>query len=116
MQGVALKGTDAQPAASAVQYSVIVPCYNEADNVAVLTWLLRDALGKLNVSWEVVFVDDASPDGTAAAVLQLQVALGPELVRLVRRPAKLGLGSAYASGLAEARGQLIVLMDAGGTA
>ncbi|GLC42578.1 hypothetical protein PLESTB_001115900 [Pleodorina starrii] len=93
------------------EYSIIVPTYNERENVAILVWLLHKYLAHV-ATFEVVFVDDASPDGTAAAVARLQTVYGPTRVRLVTRPAKLGLGSAYAAGLAAASGAFIILMDA----
>ena len=43
--------------------TVVVPCYNERQNVAILVSRLADALA--GIAWEVVFVDDNSPDGTA---------------------------------------------------
>lgn len=102
------------PAPPAVTYSVIVPTYNERENVAVLAWLLIKALaGVPAASFELVVVDDSSPDGTQEVVQQLQAALGDRLaIQLVARPAKLGLGSAYAAGLCVARGDFVVLMDA----
>ncbi|PNH03111.1 Dolichol-phosphate mannosyltransferase, partial [Tetrabaena socialis] len=102
----------AAPAGSAPDFSIILPTFNERDNVPVLLWLLLGALDPLAVTFEAVFVDDASPDGTADAVRALQAAFGSHLVRLVSRPRKLGLGSAYAAGLAASRGRFIVLMDA----
>jgi dolichol-phosphate mannosyltransferase len=99
------------PSPSPPEYSIIVPTYNERENVSVLTWLLHKYLADL-VSFEVVFVDDNSPDGTADAVVRLQAVYGAARVRLVCRPGKMGLGSAYASGLAAAAGRFIVLMDA----
>ncbi|GIL63661.1 hypothetical protein Vafri_17688 [Volvox africanus] len=93
------------------EYSVIVPTFNERENVAVLVWLLHKYLSDL-VSFEIVFVDDSSPDGTADAIAQLQLVYGTARVQLVRRPGKLGLGSAYAAGLASSSGHFIVLMDA----
>ncbi|KXZ48592.1 hypothetical protein GPECTOR_26g495 [Gonium pectorale] len=95
-----------------VEYSIIVPTYNERENVGALLWILRAELAALAVSYEVVFVDDNSPDGTADAVRELQAAFGPELVHLVSRPGKQGLGSAYAAGLREANGEFVILMDA----
>jgi glycosyltransferase involved in cell wall biosynthesis len=71
---------------------VILPTYNERDNVARL-------LGKLlraSESIDVLVVDDSSPDGTAAAVRELQ--RSTSRVRLIERPKKMGLGSAYLLG------------------
>jgi dolichol-phosphate mannosyltransferase len=109
----------------AVAYSVIVPTYNERENIPILAALLAEALGHQDpdhhdidqnrnnpLSWELVVVDDASPDGTADAVRRLQACFPPGCIVLAERPAKLGLGSAYRHGLAHSRGQWVALMDA----
>ncbi|KAG1655814.1 hypothetical protein FOA52_008377 [Chlamydomonas sp. UWO 241] len=91
--------------------SVIVPTYNEALNLPILAWLLHEHLHGL-VDYEVVVVDDASPDGTADVAMRLAASMPQLRLRLVSRPGKLGLGSAYARGLAECKGGLVLLMDA----
>jgi dolichol-phosphate mannosyltransferase len=107
-----------QPAAAAAppppQLSIIVPTYNERDNVPLLLWLIHETCSAHGIAYEVVVVDDASPDGTAAAVRQMQRLLGAQqqAVALVSRPGKQGLGTAYAAGLAAARAPWVVLMDA----
>ncbi|MGH2378388.1 MAG: polyprenol monophosphomannose synthase [Candidatus Limnocylindria bacterium] len=86
--------------------SVVVPTYNEAETLPVLARRLFAALG--GREWELVVVDDGSPDGTA----DLAAALAPDLpVRVVRRPGKLGLASAVVDGFAAARGDTLVVMD-----
>ena len=89
--------------------SIVVPTYNERDNVEALCRGLRDAL---EPAWdyEIIFVDDNSPDGTHEVVIRL----GEEdsRVRLIRRPGKLGLGSAVSTGFAQATGDYWVMMDA----
>src|SRR3990170_2974847 len=87
--------------------SIVVPTYNEAQTVPVLARRLQGALGE--GEWELVVVDDGSPDGTA----DIAASLAPELpVRVVRRPGKLGLASAAMDGWAEARGDVLAVMDA----
>jgi dolichol-phosphate mannosyltransferase len=71
---------------------IVIPTYNEADNIARLIRAVREALPIADL----LIVDDASPDGTAAIVEGL--AQDDERVRLLRRAAKLGLGSAYVAG------------------
>lgn len=95
-------------------YSIIAPTYNEAENVPLLVALLREACGAAGIDYELVVVDDASPDGTADVVRALQACYdgGEGRLVLVTRPGKLGLGSAYAAGLAVARGEWVLLMDA----
>lgn len=65
---------------------------------------------KLNM--EVVIVDDNSPDKTQDVVKELQRVYGEEKIKLLARPGKMGLGSAYIDGLKKASGNFIILMDA----
>lgn len=87
--------------------SVVVPTYNEAATVPQLAARLAAALpGR---QWELVVVDDGSPDGTA----DIAERLAPRLpLRVVRRLRKLGLASAVIDGFRAARGDLLVVMDA----
>ncbi|KAM0928108.1 hypothetical protein ACQ4PT_002275 [Festuca glaucescens] len=92
------------------EYSIIVPTYNERLNVALIVYLifkhLRDA------KFEIIIVDDGSPDGTQDIVKQLQQVYGEDRVLLRARPRKLGLGTAYIHGLKHASGDFVVIMDA----
>lgn len=92
--------------------SVILPTYNERENVAVAIWLIDRAFKDLPNPYEVVVVDDASPDGTQEVVKQVRSVLGENKVVLRPREGKLGLGSAYAHGLAHATGRFVIVMDA----
>lgn len=90
---------------------VVIPTYNEAENVRPLTRALFDlALADLHV----LIVDDASPDGTGAVADQLQAEY-PGRLHVIHRPDKLGLGTAYVTGFRYALdhgAQYIVQMDA----
>lgn len=87
--------------------SIVVPTYNEAATIPHLASRLAAALA--DRSWELVVVDDGSPDGTADIAERLAPAIP---VRVVRRPGKLGLASAVVDGFAAARGDVLVVMDA----
>ena len=63
-------------------------------------------------NWEVVLVDDNSPDGTLDVAKQLQKIYGESKLVLKPREGKLGLGSAYVHGLKFARGEFVFIMDA----
>ncbi|KAL2649240.1 hypothetical protein R1flu_017368 [Riccia fluitans] len=93
-------------------YSILVPTYNERLNIALLCYLLFKTLNDLDVDFEVIVVDDASPDNTQDVVRQLQRVYGEDKILLRPRVAKLGLGTAYVHGLKHASGDYIVIMDA----
>lgn len=65
---------------------------------------------KLN--YEIIVIDDASPDGTLEVAKRLQRIFGEDKILLRPREAKLGLGTAYIHGLKHANGEFIVIMDA----
>eukprot|EP00850_Spirogloea_muscicola_P010931 SM000066S20406 [mRNA] locus=s66:185447:188434:+ [translate_table: standard] len=95
-----------------VLLSVLLPTYNERRNIALVAVLLVEALDPLGIGYEIVVVDDNSPDGTQDVVRQLQRLYGEDRLLLRPRPGKLGLGTAYAHGLKYALGELIIIMDA----
>ena len=90
---------------------VVLPTYNEHDTIAPLLAELRARLGP---AARILVVDDSSPDGTGARVLEV-MARDPG-VELLTRPAKLGLASAYQTALRsvldEGREDCVVTMDA----
>ena len=87
--------------------SVVVPTYNEAGSVPKLAARLHAALA--GREWELVIVDDGSPDGTA----DIAAGLAPAIpVHVVRRAGKSGLASAVVAGFGAANGDTLVVMDA----
>ena len=93
-------------------YSVILPTYNERENLPIIFYLLDKTFETHKLKYEVVIVDDSSPDGTLQVAEAIQKSFGESKVTIVSRKGKLGLGSAYSAGLAKAKGERIVLMDA----
>jgi glycosyltransferase involved in cell wall biosynthesis len=89
--------------------SIIVPLYNEQDNVARLCAVTRDALTRMKRSYELVLVDDGSRDGTCDAAAA--IARSDERVRLVVLARNCGQTAAMAAGMAHARGKYLVTMD-----
>lgn len=89
--------------------SVVVPTYNERENVQRLLDGIRDHMAG-RWPYEVIIVDDNSPDGTAEVVRQ--AAKRDPAVKLLLRPEKLGLGSAVVAGFRIAQGDQLVMMDA----
>ncbi|KAF7340268.1 Dolichol-phosphate mannosyltransferase subunit 1 [Mycena venus] len=53
------------------KYSVILPTYNERKNLPIIVWLLANVFEKHQLAWEIIVVDDASPDGTQEVARQL---------------------------------------------
>ena len=87
--------------------SIVTPTYNEAGSIPLLAERLHAALA--GREWELVVVDDGSPDGTA----DIAEALAPRIpVRVVRRAGKAGLASAVVAGFDAARGDVLLVMDA----
>jgi dolichol-phosphate mannosyltransferase len=89
------------------QLSVVVPTYNEAGNIPMIYDGLAQALA--GHAWELVVVDDDSPDGTADAVRAL--ARQHDNVRCIQRVQERGLASAVHWGVQAAHGEVIVVMD-----
>ncbi|GIX63412.1 dolichol-phosphate-mannose synthase family protein [Babesia caballi] len=92
--------------------SVILASYNEKDNLPYIVYLLIDVLRSLDLKYEILLVDDSSPDGTADVYAELQALFPSVNLKLLRRPGKLGLGSAYMDGLAHTSHDFILIMDA----
>ena len=87
--------------------SVIVPCYNEAANVGPLVAKLDEALR--GISWEVIFVDDNSPDGTADS--RQTIGSTDARVRCIRRIGRRGLASAVVEGALASSAPYVAVMD-----
>lgn len=87
--------------------TLVIPCYNEAPNVAPLIAGVTRALE--GVKWEIVFVDDDSPDGTSQEVER--AAQSDPRVRLIRRVGRRGLSSAVIEGALSSTAPVIAVMD-----
>jgi dolichol-phosphate mannosyltransferase len=95
-------------AARAAELSVIVPTYNESENVPLLVAKLGAALA--GIDWEVIFVDDDSRDGTARIARSLAQSSGGR-VRVVQRIGRRGLSSACVEGALASSAPYIAVMD-----
>ena len=89
------------------ELAVIVPTFNERENVEPLAAALDDALR--GVDYEVIFVDDDSPDGTAALVRQ--VAQGNPRIRVLHRVNRRGLASATIEGMLASSAPYLAVID-----
>lgn len=90
--------------------SVVVPIYNEVENVGPLCARLREVLSRLGRSYEVILVDDGSTDGTWAKLKEQ--AAGWRQLRLIRFRRNFGQTAAMSAGIHAARGDVIVTLDA----
>lgn len=97
---------------SGSRYSVILPTYNERSNLPIIVYLIAKTFTTHNLDWEVIIVDDASPDGTQEIAKQLIKVYGHQRVQLRPRAGKLGLGTAYIHGLEYVTGEFVIIMDA----
>ncbi|MBB3882299.1 glycosyltransferase [Acetobacter oeni] len=93
--------------AGSPEITVVVPCYREADNVRPLVSALEIALAGRD--WEVIFVDDNSPDGTIEVIRQL--AWANWRVRGISRIGRRGLSSAVIEGALASSARFIAVMD-----
>lgn len=94
--------------------SIVLPTYNERRNLPILVHMLMEELSrpnKLHSRFEIIIVDDNSPDGTGTMANKLASVYGCDLIRVYSRPGKLGLGTAYQHALQYCRGDWVILMD-----
>jgi dolichol-phosphate mannosyltransferase len=103
---------DARPvsarAAATPLLSIVVPTFDEKDNVEELVRRIERALG--GTQWEILFVDDDSPDGTAEAVRSL--AKRDSRVRCLQRIGRRGLSSACVEGILAGSSPYVAVIDA----
>ncbi|MCC6890201.1 MAG: glycosyltransferase family 2 protein [Hyphomicrobiales bacterium] len=97
------------PSSDPVVLSIVLPAYNEADNVAPMISALKRVLTPMGCA-EILFVDDGSTDGTLTA-LRIAAA-GDSTVRYLAFTRNFGHEAALRAGLRQARGQAVVVMDA----
>jgi dolichol-phosphate mannosyltransferase len=94
--------------ASVPEVTIVVPTFNERDNVSPLLELIGAALAEIR--WEIIFVDDDSPDGTATAVREL--AQRDPRVRCIQRIGRRGLSTACIEGILASSSPFVAVMDA----
>jgi dolichol-phosphate mannosyltransferase len=87
--------------------TVVVPTFNESENVPVL--VERVSLSLMNFDWELVFVDDNSPDATSAVAKRL--GQRNARVRCIRRVGRRGLAGAFLEGALSSQAQFVAVMD-----
>lgn len=93
-----------------VHLSIVIPTYNEASRLPQTIREIIPFLQKLQNTFEVIIVDDSSPDGTGSLVLEL--AKETTEIRLLMQKRRLGKGAAVRRGCLEATGDFVLFMDA----
>jgi len=89
--------------------SIIIPTYNERENLPVLIRKIARVFKQDKIDGKVVVVDDNSPDGTGEIAENLKKKY--KFLKVIHRHAKLGLGSAYVAGFQATDGELVFTMD-----
>jgi dolichol-phosphate mannosyltransferase len=93
--------------AGSPELSIVVPCYRERPNVRPMVERVAAALP--GIAWEIIFVDDNSPDGTAEAARS--IARTDPRVRCIRRIGRRGLSSAVIEGALSSSADFVAVMD-----
>src|SRR5215213_2977891 len=88
--------------------TVLLPSFNEEDAIGPVIGEIREALKDWRGTYEILIVDDASTDQTAARAVA-------ENVRVLRRPENGGSGASRKTGTRAARGRVVAMLDADGT-
>lgn len=91
--------------------SVVIPVYNERENLPLLYAALIDSLAALGKTWEALLVNDGSQDGSSE-VLKSLAEQDPEHIRVIELRRNFGQTAAIAAGIDYATGEIVVLMDA----
>src|SRR3954471_19781225 len=92
-----------------MKLSIVIPVYNEVENVDALVGAIKTALEPVRYEYELIAVDDGSTDGTRDALARL-VAANPQL-RVVELRRNYGQTAAMSAGIEHASGEVIVTID-----
>ncbi len=92
-----------------IELSIVVPMYNEAENIETTVNLIADSMKDFRKSWELIFVDDGSTDNTLELARQWEVRI--ENLHVVSYPKNHGRGRALRTGFKKAKGKYIVTID-----
>jgi glycosyltransferase involved in cell wall biosynthesis len=109
-EGIPRPVLTAAPATEAVDWSAVVPAYNEAESLPELIRRIREAFGQLGGAGEIIVVDDGSTDATERVLEDLARA-EPRLHAIFFRR-NFGKSAALAAGFAQARGRFVFTLDA----
>ncbi|PIS42491.1 MAG: glycosyltransferase [Candidatus Kerfeldbacteria bacterium CG08_land_8_20_14_0_20_40_16] len=91
-----------------IKYSVIVPAYNEVNAVAPLHHEIKAVMDSLNESYEIIFIDDGSNDGTFEELVKLSP------IKIIKFRKNFGQTSALDAGFKQAQGEIFITLDGDG--
>jgi len=93
-----------------IDLSIVIPIYNEADNIVPLVGEILSALGTLGRTYEIILVDDGSTDGSLRLMKQLHTEY-PDIVQFVSFSENNGQTAAFIAGFRAARGRYVATLD-----
>ncbi len=93
-----------------MRLSLVIPTYNERENILNITKIIQKELNESKINGEIIFVDDNSPDGTGKILLNLKKRY--KNIKVIIRNKKLGLSSAVLDGWKISSGDVLGVMDA----
>lgn len=93
-----------------MDYSVVIPVYNERDNLEILLKSLNEVMDSLQREYEIIYVNDGSRDGSDEVLKVLKTKY--EQLRVVEFERNCGLTAALDAGFSLARGEIVITMDA----
>ena len=94
-----------------MKLSLVVPVYNEEENLPLLFDAIHKVMDALDHAWELILVDDGSRDNSLAVLNEL-VVKDPQHVRVVVFRRNFGQTAAIAAGIDHAKGEIVILLDA----
>ena len=94
-----------------MKLSVVIPVFNEAENIPLLHKAIHQALKSVKYSWEMILIDDGSQDSSPEALEKL-ARKDPKYVKVILLRRNFGQTTAIAAGIDHASGDIIVMMDA----
>lgn len=92
-----------------MKLTIILPCYNEEDNIPYIEKELFNILDKLGLEYEIIFVDDGSKDKTYQKIVELSKR--NKRIIICKHKKNMGLGAAIQTGIKKARSDLLVTLD-----
>ena len=98
-----------KPEETTIKVSVVMPAYQEEENLRLLLPRVKTALTEIQIPWEVLVIDTITPLDATCSLCEQQA------VRYLRREGGNSYGDAVRTGISKARGQLIIFMDSDGS-